>query len=296
MGVQGWHLHAATTMARLCRRNLGHFIVCLLLHFLSWSTVVCGFAQMKAWTCHGRSQVELVEKLRQASIVFSPEVRKVMEKVDRGYFCPNQPYRDAPQPIGLGQTISAPHMHAHVLEEILPYLQRTKSPFFSILDVGCGSGYLTACFGEWVNPTNPILGRPGVVLGMDVWPNLIDRSTQNIRNYNANLLRQQTVQLGLGDGWQGIVHTNNPSEQQQQQQQLPRLFDAIHVGAAATDFPQPLLMQLKVGGVLLIPVGPEKSIQTLFRVERLRESDTFQSQDFLFQELFGVRYVPLVHP
>jgi len=107
--------------------------------------------------------------------------------------------------------------------------------------------------------------------------------------------------------WALVMVGRDYHQKNLQQQELQ--FDAIHVGAAAAEFPEPLLMQLKVGGVLIIPVGPEKSIQTLYRVVRVQQqqqqqqqqqslssSPSFRREDFLFQELFGVRYVPLIHP
>jgi protein-L-isoaspartate(D-aspartate) O-methyltransferase len=88
--------------------------------------------------------------------------------------------------------------------------------------------------------------------------------------------------LQVGDGWQGW-----PEE-------AP--FDAIHVGAAAHDFPTALMQQLKVGGVLIIPVGPQGGIQHLYKVERMKESVPWTRQDYIFSKLLGVRYVPLVQP
>lgn len=65
-----------------------------------------------AWRCSGASQQELVEHLVAADILHSPRVASVMKNVDRGnYVLPgSSPYEDAPQAIGYGQTISAPHM------------------------------------------------------------------------------------------------------------------------------------------------------------------------------------------
>lgn len=85
-----------------------------------------------------------------------------------------------------------------------------------------------------------------------------------------------------GDGWNGL-----PSEGP---------FHAIHVGAAAETFPSALMMQLYPhGGVMVIPVGADNIVQNLYRVERLRDNKEFKDEDFLIQNLLGVRYVPLVH-
>lgn len=304
--------------------------------------------EMKAWTCHGRNQKELVDRLCQAKIIQSPAVRDVMYEVDRKYYVPQNPYMDAPQAIGLGQTISAPHMHAHVLEEMYPYLQRqiqkqqskqpttsesgngglSSYPHVKMLDVGCGSGYLTAALGRWIQNhgtlstpqpgdddsnndghntgDGTILGATGKVFGIDVYPHLINLTTRNMQQADGDLLEANggVVKVQLGDGWKGMA------------EEAP--FDAIHVGAAAEELPVELLQQLKVGGVLIVPVGAQGDVQTLYRVVRTGnstseassgsetpsakdgikpvENERFSRDDFRITQLLGVRYVPLVHP
>lgn len=236
---------------------------------------------MRAWACSGKNQMELVNKLRQANIIVSDEVAQVMEQVDRQFFCPDRPHVDAPQAIGLGQTISAPHMHAHVLEEMFASLERSSSPTYNLLDVGVGSGYLAACLGQWVQPPNPILGKTGKVYGIDVWPKLVEKSKKNINAFNPSLLKDGTVNVALGDGWKGMEGQR---------------FDAIHVGAAASAFPENLMMQLQVGGTLIVPVGAEGDVQVLYRVVKLEDVPHFDLRNFSIQELLSVRYVPLIHP
>ena len=235
-------------------------------------------AMMKAWSCHGRTQLELVTHLTQASIISSPEIATVMTRVDRAFFAPTHPYQDAPQPIAERQTISAPHMHAHVLERMLPRLLSATPPL-TVLDVGCGSGYLTACLAELLKVLNK--AKDSHIYGIDVWPNLIDTSTKNIQQFQPELLTTHSISLTLADGWLGLPG---------------KTFDAIHVGAAATELPQALLMQLKLNGILIIPVGPPAGVQILYQVERLELLDNFQPNSFLAQEVMGVRYVPLIHP
>ncbi|GKY93674.1 hypothetical protein MPSEU_000334700 [Mayamaea pseudoterrestris] len=280
-----------------------------------------------AWHCHGRNQRELVQNLMEANIIRHSQVAQVMSLVDRKYYLPKlsslfggdasaalYPYVDAPQSIGHGQTISAPHMHAHVLEEIVPHLlpvtdDETDSPTagndesskmepVKILDVGCGSGYLTACFGRLVHTSPPltptsILGRPGKVFGVDIYPELVARSKQNIQSGpDKELLEAGTIQLMIANGWKGL-----PNE-------AP--FDAIHVGAAAEELPKALAMQLKVGGVLIVPVGPQGEAQVLYKVERVKQQQhdvndareepdgAFDPSDYRIKQLLGVQYVPLV--
>jgi protein-L-isoaspartate(D-aspartate) O-methyltransferase len=73
-------------------------------------------------------------------IIKSKEVAKALEKVDRKHYAPGHYYMDSPQPLGYGATISAPHMHAYALE----YLEKQILKAKNILDVGSGTGYLTA--------------------------------------------------------------------------------------------------------------------------------------------------------
>ena len=76
-------------------------------------------------------------------------------QVDRAHFAAGgSPYADAPQPLSHGATISAPHMHAHALSHLLPALR----PGARALDVGSGSGYLTAVLGCLVGPTGAAVG------------------------------------------------------------------------------------------------------------------------------------------
>ena len=69
-----------------------------------------------------------------------------MLEVDRKFFAPSDSYADSPQSIGFGATISAPHMHAYALEVLHDKLKKGAK----VLDVGSGTGYLTACFAAMV--------------------------------------------------------------------------------------------------------------------------------------------------
>lgn len=192
---------------------------------------------------------------------------------------------------------TAPHMHAHVLEEMLPAMlphsNEDSNVPVRILDVGCGSGYLTACLGRLVykpagtESSTSLLGRPGQVFGIDIYPELVARSKQNILASSADreLFESKTIQLRVGNGWEGW-----PEE-------AP--YDAIHVGAAAEELPQSLAAQLKVGGVLIVPIGPHGHAQVLYKIERVKQHQAdnaraFDPSDYRMKQLLGVQYVPLV--
>ncbi|KAL3794978.1 hypothetical protein ACHAWO_003384 [Cyclotella atomus] len=196
---------------------------------------------MRAWMCHGNTHKEMVGKLASAGIVKSPINIEALTKVDRKNYVLNKDYayEDSPQPIGYGATISAPHMHAHVLEDLLPPLLKASQDYpdkpLSVLDVGCGSGYLTAVFGRMVQHKTKVLNE-GKVIGIDVIPQLVELSNVNMRKEDGDLLEEGVVELLVRDGWKGYPEG------------AP--YNAIHVGAAAETFPRELMSQMAVGGVM----------------------------------------------
>ena len=96
--------------------------------------------------CYGTNEA-LMESLDTTK-----EVKQIMKYIDRGHFTDHiDRYCDKPVPLSNNQTISAPHMHAMALEYMYPNLK----PGAIVLDVGSGSGYLTACMGYLVNVFTP---------------------------------------------------------------------------------------------------------------------------------------------
>jgi protein-L-isoaspartate(D-aspartate) O-methyltransferase len=220
-----------------------------------------------AWRFSGSSQHELVEILINAGIIRKEKVVKALKEVDRKHYCPRDPYVDSPQYIGYGATISAPSIHAAAMEHLYDYINRDNS---KILDVGCGSGYLSVVMSRF-NPS-------AKVYGIDCIPQLVDLANNNVKQYDNHLLKTKRLQFKIGDGWNGF-ESDGP-------------FDAIHVGAAANKIPLSLINQLKVNGRMLVPIGGEGEMQKLMLVDKIKDGVT---EDCVrIQRLMNVYYVPLV--
>ncbi|KAJ2376443.1 hypothetical protein IW150_001987 [Coemansia sp. RSA 2607] len=216
-----------------------------------------------AWMCSGNTNDELVAKLIEARIIESKQVIAAMRSVDRGHFVDHLPYQDSPQTIGYGATISAPHMHGYALENLKSYLQ----PGMNALDVGSGSGYLTACMAAMV-------GSGGQVVGIDHIPELVDASKNVLERHYSEWLKSERIRMIVGDGRKGYV-SGAP-------------YDCIHVGAASPGKPHELLEQLKTPGRMFVPVGTSN--------QRIIIYDKDTGGNILQSNVMGVLYVPLTDP
>ncbi|KAJ6875651.1 protein-L-isoaspartate O-methyltransferase 1 isoform X1 [Populus alba x Populus x berolinensis] len=205
----------------------------------------------------------MVEHLQHYGVISSKKVSEVMETIDRALFVPDgtPAYVDSPMAIGYNATISAPHMHATCLQ----LLEENLKPGMHALDVGSGTGYLTACLALMVGPQ-------GRAVGVEHIPELANSSLKNIeKSAAAPLLKEGSLSIHVGDGRQGWPEF------------AP--YDCIHVGAAAPEIPQPLLDQLKPGGRMVIPVG------NIF--QDLKVVDKKEDGSISVRSETSVRYVPL---
>ncbi|SDN37123.1 protein-L-isoaspartate(D-aspartate) O-methyltransferase [Lutimaribacter pacificus] len=188
--------------------------------------------------------------------VTDARVLTAMERIDRAPFVrgifADRTYEDMPLPIACGQTISQPSV-VGLMSQALQVSPRDK-----VLEVGTGSGYQAAILSQ---------------LARRVYT--VDRYRRLVREAQAVFDRLGLVNITAvtADGSFGLPD------------QAP--FDRILVTAAAEDPPGPLLAQLKIGGIMVLPVGQSDTVQSLIRVTR-------HEGGFDYDELRPVRFVPLV--
>jgi protein-L-isoaspartate(D-aspartate) O-methyltransferase len=202
-----------------------------------------------------RTRDRLVQRLRDQGIT-NLAVLDRMRNVPRHIFVDealgSRAYEDTALPIGFGQTISQPYIVARMTEALLE-----GGPLFNVLEIGTGCGYQTAVLAPLVDKLYTI---------ERVQP-LVQRAKERIKELGV-----RNVRFRHGDGSVGWK-AHAP-------------FDGILVAAAPLTVPEPLLQQLKVGGRLIVPVGPEGE-QELIRFTR-------KEQRIDRQSLGPVAFVPLL--
>jgi protein-L-isoaspartate(D-aspartate) O-methyltransferase len=197
----------------------------------------------------------LIGSIEDAGILKTPRIADAFRRVDRKYFVPDSytdyRYIDKPLPIGNDQTISQPSTVAFMLELLQPR-EGDK-----VLDIGSGSGWTAALLCA-------IVGERGSVLGLERVESLVEQGRKNIEPFHFKHCRIEQAKSVLGV----------PGEQ----------FDRILVSASAEEIPIELLDQLKVGGILVIPVR-----NSIYRFRKLAEDRIEQ------EEYRGFVFVPLIY-
>ncbi len=176
----------------------------------------------------------LVEELAREGYLKTPGVVEAFRKVDRKHFVPRkeEAYQDHPLPLQAGQTISAPHMVAMMLE-LLEVGKRHR-----VLEVGTGSGYSAALLGRLASE----------VTSIELFLELAEFARKNLIKAGV-----RNVEVVVGDGSRGV-----PGQE----------FDRIVFACAVREVPEPLFRQLKDPGILMAPVGGEgRQELVLFRKE-----------------------------
>jgi len=195
----------------------------------------------------------VVEQIERRG-VDDPAVLAALSRVPRHLFVPEDvragAYADTPLPIGHRQTISQPYIVA-LMSQLL-----ALKPGDKVLEIGTGSGYQAAVLAE--------LGAD--VYTIEIVAPLAEQAQRTFRDLGYGAIHART-----GDGYQGWP------------EQAP--FDAIIVTAAPPQIPQPLLVQLKTGGRMVLPVG--EAWQDLLVLTK-RADGSFDKRTVL-----PVRFVPM---
>jgi protein-L-isoaspartate(D-aspartate) O-methyltransferase len=202
-----------------------------------------------------RTRDRLVQRLREQGITNAAVLERI-RNVPRHIFVDealgSRAYEDTALPIGFGQTISQPYIVARMTEALLE-----AGPADNVLEVGTGCGYQTAVLA-------PLVKRVGTIERIEP---LLARARERLKELGV-----RNVRFRHGDGSLGWK-TQGP-------------FDGILVAAAPLAVPEALLKQLKVGGRLIVPIGPEGE-QQLVRFTRREQRNEREA-------LGPVAFVPLL--
>jgi protein-L-isoaspartate(D-aspartate) O-methyltransferase len=202
-----------------------------------------------------RTRERLIERLRAQGIRDAGvlgQIRSVPRHLFVDEALASRAYEDTALPIGLGQTISQPYVVARMTEAVTVGGTPEK-----VLEIGTGCGYQTAVLA-------PLVGR---LYSIERIGTLLDKARQRVRKLGVKNVRFKHADGA--EGWKSIAP-----------------FDAILVAAAPHAVPMKLLEQLKDGGRLVAPIGPEGQ-QELLRLTR-------RGDQYMRERLGIVSFVPLV--
>lgn len=187
---------------------------------------------------HRRARETMVDRLVSSGRIERDSTAAAMRAVPRHAFVPEErrsaAYHDRPLPIDQGQTISAPHMVASMVDLL------ALEPGERVLEIGTGCGYHAAVTAEIVGATN--------VYSIEVSPTLAEKARERLA-----ALGYGDISVTVGNGGEGWT------------EKAP--FDAIYLTCAAPSIPDPLLEQVRPGGRLLAPVGSYRQELVLVTVD-----------------------------
>ncbi|MDO8678327.1 MAG: protein-L-isoaspartate(D-aspartate) O-methyltransferase, partial [Acidobacteriota bacterium] len=166
----------------------------------------------------------MVDEQLRARDIRDPRVLDAMRTVPRHLFVPEpqraEAYGDYPLPIGHDQTISQPYIVAFMTQAL------EIAPAHRVLEIGTGSGYQAAVLGSLAKE----------VFTIEILPPLAERARETL-----SALGYRNIQVRNGNGYLGWP------------EHAP--YDRIMVTAAPAEVPAALIGQLKIGGLMAIPVG-----------------------------------------
>lgn len=203
---------------------------------------------------------DLVEYWERSKLIKDTRLIRAFKKIPRENFILQEDlvkaYRDHPLAIGYGQTISQPTT-VMLMTQALELKLGDK-----VLEVGTGSGYQAALISEMV-------GKNGKVYTTEIVDALAKFARENLKR-----LKVKNVEVFKADGSKGL------------KKYAP--FDKIIVTAGCPEVPKPLIDQLKVGGILIAPVG-DQFLQKMLKIKKLnnKELHTEDLGDFIFVPLTG---------
>jgi len=190
---------------------------------------------------------------------FSDRELKAFKDIDRSQFIPKEvkdmAYQDSPLPLLRGKTISQP------TTVMIMTAALELEPGMKVFEVGTGSGYQAAIIAN-------IVGKKGKVVTTEVIPELVHFAKANLKKANIN-----NIKILEADGSQGYKK-GSP-------------YDRIILTCASKEFPQPLIDQLKVGGMIVGPVG---SVDEQEMVKGIKQKEGKLQMEFLGQFLFTPMY------
>ena len=226
--------------------------------FLTVSLMLTACAQTPDPFAEPRAEMvrmQLTKALFGRTPVRDERVLDAMRMVPRHEFVPESvradAYKDTPLPIGAGQTISQPYIVGFMTEAL------KSKPGDTVLEIGTGSGYQAAVLAALVEN----------VYSIEIVKDLGERARVDLQRIGI-----ENVEVRIGDGYRGWP------------EHAP--FDGIIVTAAPDHIPPALVEQLKVGGRMVIPVGPEARTQKLLVLEKREDGSVSR------EELMLVRFVP----
>src|SRR5687767_11963361 len=193
------------------------------LHLHSIHSYICGMRTTEDTYRHKGLRKKLTDTVAKKGIT-DEKILAAINRIPRHFFLDSAfdevAYEDNAFPIAEGQTISQPYTVAYQTQLL------DVKPFLKVLEIGTGSGYQACVLGE---------------LGARVFTIERQKKLYEQNKSFAYLKKYPAIKFFYGDGYEGLP-TYAP-------------FDRVLITAAAPDIPEKLIEQMKVGGVMVIPVG-----------------------------------------